>query len=206
MTDWLSVDRGSAPLIVSMPHIGTWIPKEVADRLGSTALAVHDADFHIDRLYGFATSLGATVVRTSVSRTVIDVNRDPSGASLYPGQATTGLCPVETFDGEPLYRDGEAPGDAEIARRRAAYFDPYHAALATEIDRLRGLHPRIVLYDAHSIRSHVPRLFEGDWLLRSPVDITAPAAALIQRRYTLLSPADIDLGYAGHQPPKPKRM
>lgn len=162
MTDWLSVDRGSAPLIVSMPHIGTWIPDEIATDLASAELAVRDADFHIDRLYGFATSLGATVVRTSVSRTVIDVNRDPSGASLYPGQATTGLCPVETFDGEPLYRDGEAPGDAEIARRRAAYFDPYHAALATEIDRLRGLHPRIVLYDAHSIRSHVPRLFEGE--------------------------------------------
>lgn len=162
MTGWLTVDRGNAPLIVSMPHTGTWIPDEIAHGLASNALAVRDADYHIDRLYGFAASLGATVVRTSVSRTAIDVNRDPSGASLYPGQATTGLCPVESFDGEPLYRDGEAPDDAEITRRRTVYFDPYHAALTAEIARLRADHPRIVLYDAHSIRSHVPRLFDGE--------------------------------------------
>lgn len=161
MDSWLTVERGDAPLIVSMPHAGTRIPGEIAVGFASTALAIRDADFHIDCLYGFAAALGATVVRTSVSRTVIDVNRDPTGASLYPGQATTGLCPTETFDGEPLYRDGRAPDDAEIARRRRTYFDPYHAALAAEIARLRGRHPRIVVYDAHSIRSHVPRLFDG---------------------------------------------
>src|SRR5690606_12435395 len=106
--------------------------------------------------------LGATVVRTATSRTVIDVNRDPSGVSLYPGQATTGLCPVETFDGEALYKRGEEPGEAEIATRRERYFDPYHAALRDEIARLRGLHGKIVLYDCHSIRSVIPRLFEGE--------------------------------------------
>ena len=104
--------------------------------------------------------MGATTVRTAISRTVIDVNRDPSGASLYPGQATTGLCPVTTFDGEALYR-GETPDEAEIARRRAAYFKPYHAALAGEIARLKAQHGVVVLYEAHSIRSHVPRLFDG---------------------------------------------
>jgi N-formylglutamate deformylase len=115
----------------------------------------------VERLYDFATDLGATVVRTAISRSVIDVNRDPSGASLYPGQATTELCPTTSFDGEPLYRDGQAPDAAEIARRRAAFFDPYHATLADEIDRLREGHGRVVLYEAHSIRSHVPRLFDG---------------------------------------------
>ena len=101
-------------------------------------------------------------VRTRLSRSIIDVNRDPSGASLYPGQATTELVPTTTFDGEPLYRPGRAPDAAEIAERRRLYFDPYHAALASEIARLRQQHKRIALFDAHSIRSVIPRLFDGE--------------------------------------------
>jgi formiminoglutamase len=159
--DGLEVHRGDAPLIVSFPHTGTELPTAVAARLISPWLARKDADWWIERLYDFAPGLGATTVRTAISRTVIDVNRDPSGASLYPGQATTGLCPVTTFDGEPLYRTGE-PDEAEIARRREAYFEPYHAALAAEIGRLRAIHPKVVLYEAHSIRSVIPRLFEGE--------------------------------------------
>jgi formiminoglutamase len=93
---------------------------------------------------------------------VIDVNRDPSGASLYPGQATTELCPTATFDGEPLYRQGREPDEGEIARRRMTYFAPYHDALSAELARLRASHPRVVLYDAHSIRSRIPRLFDGE--------------------------------------------
>lgn len=158
---WLTVAQGDAPLLVSLPHTGTDL-LDLEPRLISPWLARKDADWWIDTLYAFTAGLGATLVHTAVSRTVIDVNRDPSGVSLYPGQATTGLCPTETFDGEPLYRPGEAPGPEEIASRRAAYFEPYHAAIATELDRLRGLHPKVVLYDCHSIRSLIPRLFEGE--------------------------------------------
>jgi N-formylglutamate deformylase len=101
-------------------------------------------------------------VRTAISRTVIDVNRDPSGESLYPGQATTELCPTTTFDGEPLYRTDAAPDEVGIAERRSAYHAPYHAALVCEIRRLRERHANIVLYDCHSIRSRIPRLFSGE--------------------------------------------
>lgn len=158
-TGWLQVHRGTAPLIVSMPHTGTELPPDVVPQLRSTWLARKDADWHIDKLYDFARELGATLVRTAISRTVIDVNRDPAGVSLYPGQFTTGLCPVETFDRERLYED--APDAEEIAARRMRWFDPYHKALRQEIERLRAAHPAIVLYDAHSIRSCVPDLFEG---------------------------------------------
>ncbi len=158
---WLTVRRGEAPLIVSLPHTGTELPPEIAPRLVSPWLARKDADWWIDRLYGFAADLGATTVHTAVSRTAVDVNRDPSGVSLYPGQATTELCPSTTFDGEPLYRDGAAPAPDEIAARRARWFDPYHAALDAEIERLRARHGRVVVYDCHSIRSVIPRLFEG---------------------------------------------
>lgn len=157
----VEVRRGTAPLVVSFPHTGTDVPAEIAGFV-SPWLARRDADWWIDRLYDFATDLGATTVRTTISRSAIDVNRDPSGASLYPGQATTELCPTTTFDGEPLYCEGREPDSEEIARRRSLWFDPYHQALAAELDRLRAAHPRVVLYDAHSIRSSIPRLFEGE--------------------------------------------
>lgn len=159
---WLEITRGDRPLIVSIPHTGTEIPPEIAETLVSRPLALNDTDWWIDRLYGFAQAMGATTIRTGMSRTVIDVNRDPSGASLYPGQATTGLCPLTTFEGTPLYRDGCEPGADEITRRRTLWFDPYHAAIAGEIARLRARHPAVVLYDCHSIRSVVPRLFDGE--------------------------------------------
>lgn len=158
---WLTVARGEAPLIVSLPHTGTEIPAPYDRGLVSPWLARKDADWWIERLYDFAAGLGATVIRTAISRTVIDVNRDPSGASLYPGQATTELCPTTTFDGEPLYVAGAEPDAASIAERRQRFFDPYHAALRAEAGRLRERHGHVVVYDCHSIRSVIPRLFEG---------------------------------------------
>lgn len=160
---WLHIEPGDAPLIVSIPHAGTLIPPPHELGLVSVERARKDADWHVDRLYAFARAeLGATIVRTDICRTVVDVNRDPTGASLYPGQATTGLCPTVTFDDEPLYEAGCEPDPDSIEARRTAYFDPYHAALAGEIDRLRSQHPRVVLYEAHSIRSRAPLLFEGE--------------------------------------------
>lgn len=158
-TPELVIRRGKAPLILSMPHVGTAIPEEIEAKLVSPWLARKDADWWIDQLYDFASELDATIVRAHWSRTVIDLNRDPSGASLYPGQATTGLCPVETFDGEPLYRSGQEPDAKEIESRKEAYYKPYHEALLDEISRLHKADKRVVLYDCHSIRSAIPRLF-----------------------------------------------
>ena len=158
---WLSIAEGAAPLIVTLPHTGVDIPQDIESTLISPWLARKDADWWINCLYDFAYGLGATVIRTAISRTVIDCNRDPSGASLYPGQATTELCPTATFDGEPLYRAGFLPNAAETLQRRSTFFDPYHAAITGAIKRLRGQHATVVLYDCHSIRSIIPRLFEG---------------------------------------------
>lgn len=160
-SEWLSIRRGAAPLLLSMPHSGTDL-RGLESRFVSPWLARRDADWWIEQLYDFATALDATIVRTTVSRSVIDVNRDPSGRSLYPGRATTELCPSTTFDGEPLYLDNATVTPAEIEERRLQYFDPYHAALRSEIERLRQRHTNIVLYDCHSIRSRIPRLFDGE--------------------------------------------
>ena len=163
---WLTLKQGDAPLLVSFPHTGMSIPAECAAALMSFLLARHDADRHIDKLYAFATELGATTVHTALSRTVIDVNRDPSGASLYPGQTTTGLVPTETFDGRPLYRAGQEPTPDEIERRKALYFAPYHLALVAEIKRLRAMHPRVVLYDGtvlgHRVEIHAGAVIGAD--------------------------------------------
>ena len=159
--DWRIVQPGDAPLVLSIPHAGTRLYGAIESRVVSPWLARKDTDWYVDRLYSFATELGATVIRTLMSRTVIDVNRDPEGRSLYPGQATTELCPTTTFDGEPLYRAGVEPHAREITERRERYYAPYHAAIVAEIHRLRDRYDRVVLFDAHSIRSVVSRLFEG---------------------------------------------
>ena len=155
------VERGEAPLVVSIPHPGVEL-REFEPAFVNPWLARKDADWLLDKLYDFVAPLDATIVRTRLSRSIIDVNRDPSGASLYPGQATTELCPTTTFDVEPLYLAGKAPGPDEIAERRKLYFDPYHAALNAEVARLRRKFSRVALYDAHSIRSRIPRLFDGE--------------------------------------------
>jgi formiminoglutamase len=157
---WLTVVEGTTPLILSMPHTGTDLA-DIESRLVSPWIARKDADWWIDKLYDFGRDMGASIVRTALSRVVIDVNRDPTGVSLYPGQTTTELCPTTTFDGEPLYKAGQAPSDAEIEDRRARFYDPYHAALRTEIARVKAKHGVAVLYDCHSIRSVIPRLFDG---------------------------------------------
>jgi N-formylglutamate deformylase len=159
--DWLIVERGDKPLVVSIPHAGIDLAG-FEPAFADPWLARKDADWRLDELYDFIEPLGATIVRTKLSRSIIDVNRDPSGASLYPGLATTELCPTTSFDGEPLYRAGRAPDAGGIAERRRLYFEPYHAALGGEIARLRGRFERVALFDAHSIRSRIPRLFDGE--------------------------------------------
>lgn len=157
----IDVEERGTPLLLSLPHTGTGLPEGLAERLTDAGRALVDTDWHVDRLYAFADAMGATTVKAGFSRYLIDVNRDPSGRSLYPGQATTELCPTTTFDGEPLYLEGEEPDAAEIEARRRDWFDAYHAALAAQIDRLRARFGTVLLYDCHSIRSVVPRLFKG---------------------------------------------
>lgn len=152
---------GTRPLLVSIPHMGTYVPPDIAARMVPLALEVHDTDWHLDQLYAFAKGMGASILMATHSRYVVDLNRRPDGASLYPGQNVTGLCPVDTFDESPLYLPGQAPDEAEIQRRTDAFWRPYHDQLASELARLKATHGRAVLWDAHSIRSVVPRFFEG---------------------------------------------
>jgi N-formylglutamate deformylase len=159
--DSFTLMRGSTPLLISMPHVGTELPEELAARMIPLARTVPDTDWHLRTLYDFAESLGATIIAARYSRYVIDLNRPPDNASLYPGRDTTALCPLDTFDNEALYLPGQAPGAQEIAQRLRQYWQPYHDALASEIDALRARHGKVWLWDAHSIRSVLPRFFEG---------------------------------------------
>jgi len=160
-TPAFTLHRGTRPLLVSMPHVGTHLPASVSDRLTAEARTVPDTDWHLERLYDFARELGASILVATHSRYVVDLNRPPDNANLYPGQDTTGLCPVDTFDKTPVYADGSLPADDEIAARRDAIWRPYHDALAGELARLRAAHGTVALWDAHSIRSVLPRFFEG---------------------------------------------
>jgi N-formylglutamate deformylase len=154
--------RGRSPLVISLPHVGTLLPDDIAPLLTDAARALPDTDWHVDQLYDFAYQSGHTLLRALYSRYVIDLNRPPDDAPLYPGSNTSGLCPTLDFAGTPIYRAGPAPlPAAEVARRLRLYWEPYHAELAAQLDAARRRHGYALLIDAHSIRSHVPRLFEG---------------------------------------------
>lgn len=155
------ISRGDSPLIVDVPHAGTELPDAIALRMTAAGRARPDTDWHVDRLYAFARSAGTTLMVATHSRYVVDLNRDPSGAALYPGADNTELCPTRTFVNAPIYLAGEELSPAEVAARRATWFDPYHARLAAEIARLRERHGYAVLLDGHSIPGAVPRFFEG---------------------------------------------
>lgn len=153
--------QGTAPLLVSLPHDGSAIPDAVAARMTPLARTAPDTDWHVARLYAFASELGASVLIPSYSRYVVDLNRPPDDVSLYPGRNTTGLCPVVQFSGEPIYLEGAQPAPEDIEARIDSYWRPYHAALAGELQRLHNQHGRVVLWEGHSIRGECPFLFEG---------------------------------------------
>jgi N-formylglutamate deformylase len=157
-----SLTRGTSPLLVSMPHLGTAIPPELQAHYVPRALATEDADWHLDRLYDWLPALGAGVLQPRIARYVIDLNRPPDDAPMYPGASNTELCPTRFFTGDPLYLEGHAPDAQERARRLALYWQPYHQALAEELARLKALHGFVLLWDAHSIRGRIPWLFEGE--------------------------------------------
>ena len=156
-----TITPGDAPLLVSMPHSGTYLPPELEARATAEALLLPDTDWHIPELYDFLEGLGATVIAATHSRYVIDLNRAPDGKPLYPGASNTELCPTTTFAEDPIYKPGQEITESEIAERRDAIWQPYHARITEELEQKKTQHGYALLWDAHSIRSEVPRFFEG---------------------------------------------
>jgi N-formylglutamate deformylase len=156
-----TLHSGTMPLFVSLPHDGTALPDDIAARMTGEARRVPDTDWHVARLYAFARELGASIIVPTYSRYVVDLNRPPDDASLYPGQNTTGLCPAVQFSGAPVYLPGQEPSQDEIAARVERFWRPYHEALGAEVSRIKARHGRAVLWEGHSIRSVVPFLFDG---------------------------------------------
>lgn len=154
----VELHQGNSPIVLGLPHTGTHVPADIFADLNTLGQSLSDTDWHIHKLYDGVLP-GATLVRATFHRYVIDANRDPSGVSLYPGQNTTGLVPLTDFDGKDIWIN--LPTDAQVQHRRETYHAPYHAALRAELERVRDLHGVALLYDCHSIRSGIPFLFEG---------------------------------------------
>jgi N-formylglutamate amidohydrolase len=160
--DTHTLTPGTTPLVISVPHSGTTIPPYLLPQLTPLARTLPDTDWHAGELYDFAAALGATLIVARYTRYQIDLNRPPDDAALYATGPATGLCPAQSFAGEALYADGRMAVDAaELARRRAQYWQPYHDELRTRLALVRERHGYALLLDAHSIRSEVPRLFQN---------------------------------------------
>lgn len=154
--------KGYTPLLVSNPHSGTFVPPEIAERMTPAGLEKRDTDWHLSRLYDFPAIESAAMISANASRYVVDLNRPSDNQTLYPGQATTGICPTITFAEQPIYQNGQEPSEKEIANRIEHYWQPYHDQLRAELDRLVAQFGFAVLIDAHSIAQRVPMLFDGD--------------------------------------------
>src|SRR5258706_10705212 len=159
--DLFSFRAGASPLVVSMPHMGTFIPDWLAPRLSAAARPLPDTDWHLERLYDFLDDLGASVLVATHSRYVVDLNRPPDNANLYPGQDTTGIVPLDTFHREPLYLPGFSPSEEELGERIRTYWEPYRDQLVQALAEIKARHGYALLWDAHSIFSVLPRFFEG---------------------------------------------
>ena len=203
--DTFTLHRGTAPLLVSVPHCGTALPDDVRAALCERAIGVEDTDWHLDQLYGFVRDLGASFLVPRFARYAIDLNRPPDDAPMYPDASNTGLCPATFFDGTPLYAPGGAPDAGGIAARRARWWQPYHDALAGELAAIRARHGHAILLDGHSIRSRIPWLFDGklpDFNLGTasgtscvPELRESAARALTTRGYTLAVDGRFKGGY-----------
>ena len=156
----VSIQPGDSPIVLAMPHTGTYVPEEIWADLNALGQGLSDTDWHIDKLYADLLP-NAAVVKANFHRYVIDANRDPSGQSLYPGQNTTGLCPLTDFDGNEIYNSGSEPTAKEIESRRIDFHAPYHQAIEQQLAKAQEKHGIAILYDCHSIRSLIPYLFEG---------------------------------------------
>jgi N-formylglutamate amidohydrolase len=153
--------RRDGPLLVSIPHMGHYVPGPIRHRMTDDAKKLPDTDWHVDRLYHFAEAMGVSILMATHSRYVVDLNRPEDDGHLYPGQVKTGLVPLETFEGRPIYKEHDEPDEIEKINRVASYWQPYHEALAEELARIKKQNGYAILYDAHSIKTEVPRLFEG---------------------------------------------
>jgi N-formylglutamate deformylase len=192
MTGNFQFTPGTTPVLISVPHAGTAIPHAIAARMTDAALALPDTDWHVEKLYDFAHELGAGLIAADHSRYVVDLNRDPSGKPLYPGADNSEFVPLTTFAEQPIYRPSQEPDAAEIAERQVTYWQPYHDRLAAELTRLKSMFGVAVLWDGHSILSHVPRFFDGrlpDLNLGSANGASA-APELVARAMDVLGNAD----------------
>jgi len=161
MNSTYHLSTGRIGMLISMPHNGQQIPKNIANTMTNSAQNVADTDWYMDKLYDFANAMGIYTLNPVYNRYVIDLNRNPSGEALYSGADNTELCPTTAFDSSPLYLKNQKPSPFEIANRVEHYWQPYHQALTDTLKQLKQQYGKVVLLDAHSILSQVPRFFEG---------------------------------------------
>lgn len=156
----------SIPILLSVPHCGTFIPETIRNEYDDELITeMDDTDFFVDRLYDFAPSIGATLLAANISRWVIDLNRSPEDKPLYTdGRVITGLCPIIDFFGRPLYRDRRtAVSRKDVRQRLDEWYLPYHRELAKLRDGLLHEHGAVIIWECHSIRRSVPTIYPEDF-------------------------------------------
>lgn len=167
---------GNCPLLLLGDHAGRAIPAALGDLgLGPADLGRHIAwDIGVAGLGAeLARRLDAVFIRQSYSRLVIDCNRAPDAPDSIAPESDNSAIP-----------GNRALAQAARADRIGEIFQPYHAAIAAELDRRAGR--RTVLVSLHSFTPRmagVPRPWRFGVLHRHDSPLSLAVLAQLRQRF-----------------------
>ncbi|MGC3987639.1 MAG: N-formylglutamate amidohydrolase [Pseudorhodoferax sp.] len=189
---------GRTPVVLDSPHSGTVYPADFRAALPQATLRRAE-DTHVEKLYAFAPSLGVGWIEAHFPRIYLDANRDTTELDTglldgpWPHPVTTdpvvlqkvrlgkGLIWKCTDEGEAIY-DRVLSVD-EIQARIARCWQPYHAAVAAELDAAHARHGHCIHINCHSMpavaASHAtlhPGLHHADFVVGDRDGSTADSA------------------------------
>lgn len=143
-------DKNKIPLIVSIPHSGTYIPQTMQEKLVDN-LILANIDWYLPNLYSFLKDLEITTIINNVSRYVIDPNREITD-SINTSYVDNYVYTKTTFN-NPMYNTDLE--DEEIRDRITKYYAPYHQALEKLINDKLSYFNKIYLIDLHSFGKNI---------------------------------------------------
>lgn len=175
-------EGAESPVLVEVPHAGVHVdPESLAYTIAPARCIARDADLYVDRIYQDAPSLGATMIVAKMSRYVVDLNRGPAdfdGDAVEGGVgrgAPRGLVWRVATDGSPVL--ARRLPRAELERRMALTYRPYHQALAALLAHKVARFGYAILLCAHSMPE--PPRKQGAIGYRYPPSEPSPLADIV---------------------------
>jgi N-formylglutamate deformylase len=139
--------RNTIPLVSSLPHSGTHVPRRVDRQFRRyPGPVLSPVDWHLEKLYDFLPGLGVTMLQATHSRYVVNLNRGLEEPLFGPERSSA--VSEKTCFGRTLY-DVE-PDRSQVEERINRYYVSYHRRLAGILDKMVRDYGHVYLLDLHS--------------------------------------------------------